>query len=83
MISAPDTPTNVLYINDSESEPGKRFVPVTSAEDFPMIKILSDSYSGSWADYDNDGDLDLFVATGNNEPNVLFENNNGNSLFCC
>ena len=39
-----------------------------------------DSYGVSWADYDNDGDLDLFVATYSNQPNRLFRND-GNDVF--
>ncbi|MFK7979930.1 MAG: FG-GAP-like repeat-containing protein, partial [Saprospiraceae bacterium] len=38
------------------------------------------SVGGSWADYDNDGDLDLFVANAANEDNFLYQNN-GNGTF--
>lgn len=32
------------------------------------------SWSSSWGDYDNDGDLDLFVANNENQKNFLFRN---------
>jgi enediyne biosynthesis protein E4 len=38
------------------------------------------SWSSSWGDYDNDGDLDLFVANNNNQKNFLFRND-GNFTF--
>jgi len=38
------------------------------------------SVGGSWADYDNDGDLDLFVANAANENNFLYRND-GNGAF--
>lgn len=39
-----------------------------------------DSWSSSWGDYDNDGDLDLFVANWNNQKSNLFKNE-GNFNF--
>jgi len=41
------------------------------------------SFSGSWADYDNDGDLDLFVANGGWEQartSFLYRNNGGGTF---
>jgi len=38
------------------------------------------SWSSSWGDYDNDGDMDLFVANNENQNNFLFRND-GNFAF--
>jgi PKD repeat protein len=66
------------------SETGKpdRFEPVVSSallEDGSLFDIAS-----SWGDYDNDGDLDVFIAFsgvfGNSAPNRLFQNN-GDGTF--
>ena len=38
------------------------------------------SVGASWADYDNDSDLDLFVSNAANEDNFLYQNN-GNGTF--
>ena len=37
-------------------------------------------HGAAWGDYDNDGDLDLFIANNNNEYNVLYRNN-GDGTF--
>ena len=36
--------------------------------------------SGAWGDYDNDGDLDLYVCNRDDAPNILYQNN-GNGTF--
>ncbi|MEM7298670.1 MAG: CRTAC1 family protein, partial [Bacteroidota bacterium] len=72
--------TNKLYENKRENSEGDQFVPITDTEDFPMVNILAHSWSSSWADYDNDGDLDLFVATTGNKVNALYKNNDGRSF---
>src|SRR4029453_17378442 len=60
-----------------------------------MVGVFTDAstYAGVWGDYDNDGNLDLFVAVaagagdplGTNNKNLLFHNNgsdrNGNYSF--
>lgn len=38
------------------------------------------SQGAAWADYDNDGDLDIFIANGGNNPNLLYRNP-GNSNY--
>jgi hypothetical protein len=41
----------------------------------PLASDKSMSRTGAWADYDNDGDLDLFVANSGNQENFLYQNN--------
>ncbi len=38
--------------------------------------LVTTSFGGAWADYDNDGDVDLFVPTGSDDANDLFYINN-------
>ncbi|UCH10733.1 MAG: VCBS repeat-containing protein, partial [Fidelibacterota bacterium] len=64
---------NFLYANNGDGT----FTKVTSG---PIVTDGGNSRAGSWADYDNDGDLDLFVANTNYQPNFLY-NNNGDGTF--
>ena len=48
---------NLLYRNEGSGD----FVKITSG---PVVDDGRSSRSGSWGDFDNDGDLDLFVANG-------------------
>lgn len=48
--------------------------------DGAIVTDATSTFSGSWGDYDNDGDLDLFVANWGNQNNALY-NNNGNGGF--
>lgn len=45
-----------------------------------LVNTVAAADGATWADYDNDGDLDCFVATWWNQKNLLF-NNNGNGTF--
>jgi len=58
-------PPNVLLHNT-----GTGFVV---SDDTPELRLFSNSYQSTWADYDNDGDPDLYVAN-DFAPNVLFRN---------
>ena len=48
---------NYLYENK-----GGRFESATSEVAGPITTDRADSHAAAWADYDGDGDLDLFVA---------------------
>jgi len=61
---------NRLYRNDGE---GKHFTDVTESKG---VKLTGSFRQASWVDYDNDGDVDLFVGL-RDKPNVLFQNKNG------
>jgi hypothetical protein len=66
-----------LFHNDK----GRRFVDVTSKAG---LGGAINAFGGSWADYDNDGHLDLAVAVGIAEPvgnNLRLFHNNGDGTF--
>jgi len=46
----------------------------------PVVQAVGASHGAAWADYDNDGFLDLFVANQSGQKNFLFHNN-GNGTF--
>lgn len=65
---------NALYLNQLMESGSASFVKVT---DSPIVSDGGWSYGSSFADYDEDGDLDLFVAKWMNsesENNALFRN---------
>jgi hypothetical protein len=64
-----DGQANVLYQNDGDGT----FTDVTSTA---SVGNTGNSQGTTWADYDGDGDLDLYVANGN-IANVLYQNNGG------
>jgi hypothetical protein len=71
--------SNFLYQNNSGDG---TFTKITQGQ---IVTDIEFSLSGNWADYDNDGDLDLFVAnsgpsTHHNDNNSLYQNN-GNGTF--
>lgn len=61
-----------LYHND-----GGTFTDVTAAAG---LDTSTSGHGSAWGDYDNDGDLDLFVANNDNQYSLLFRNN-GNGTF--
>ena len=63
---APDKP-NQLYKNEGDGT----FSPVLTP---PFSTDIASSLAASWGDYDNDGDLDLFVANNIGSPNYLYRN---------
>jgi hypothetical protein len=62
---------NLLYHNNGDGT-------FTRIRDTIVARDIADSFACSWADYDNDGFLDLFVANGSHfaeEKNFLYHNN--------
>jgi PKD repeat protein len=72
-----------LYRNEGNGQ----FVSVNRSETGDILLDLPAPQAGSWGDYDNDGDLDLYVltyanpnqATGVPQPNYLIRNDMGNA----
>jgi hypothetical protein len=62
-----------LYRNDGAG----MFTRITTG---PPVTDISFSISGVWADYDNDGDQDLFIGNGGNQNNFLYRNED-NGVF--
>ena len=67
---------NFLYRNNGDGTFTKIENPITLAGGY--------SFGSAWADYDNDGDVDLFIANRNDNSNFLFENVKGscNAYLC-
>jgi enediyne biosynthesis protein E4 len=63
---------NLLYRNLGNG----RFQDVSSTSG-PGLKVLGSSHGSAFADYDNDGDMDIIV-TNNNEASNLLRNESGN-----
>ncbi|WP_070137613.1 FG-GAP-like repeat-containing protein [Crocinitomix algicola] len=61
-----DAPS-ALYHNNGDGT-------MTKVETGPIASDLGESVSGTWGDYDNDGDLDLFVANNTYAKNKLYQN---------
>jgi hypothetical protein len=59
-----------LYRNDGN---GARFTDVTASAG---VQLAGSFRQAAWVDYDNDGDVDLFVAL-RDKPNALLRNDNG------
>jgi hypothetical protein len=70
---------NFLYRNKGDGS----FTPITNG--IVVADVVRHSQSAAWADYDNDGYLDLFVANGDENPvvgeNNFLYHNNGDGTF--
>jgi hypothetical protein len=55
-----DRETNTLYLNDGAGN----FLDVTDQRKLGRISVAYTGFGSEWFDYDNDGDLDLFIANG-------------------
>lgn len=67
------TKPNYLFKNNGN----KTFTKVTTGE---LVLDQTSTVSSSWADVDNDGDIDVVVANNTGKPNSLYLNN-GNGTF--
>lgn len=61
------TTTNFLYANNGDGT-------FERIRDSPIATDSGWTYGATWADYDNDGDLDLFAAKVDSAHNVLYRN---------
>jgi hypothetical protein len=66
-ICSENNQSNLCYKNNG----GGYFTKITTSV---IVTDGGHSWSSSWGDYDNDGDLDLFVARQGNQPNALYRN---------
>ena len=59
---------NMLYQNDGHRD-------FRSVDCGALVSNLESSSGAAWADYDRDGDLDVYVASNNNTANAFYRNN--------
>jgi uncharacterized repeat protein (TIGR01451 family) len=67
------TKFNLLYKNNKNGS----FTKITSSE---LVQEAKYNIGATWADYDNDGDLDVFIPATNSQGNSMFKND-GNGAF--
>ncbi|MFZ6052612.1 FG-GAP-like repeat-containing protein [Halocola ammonii] len=72
LVTNEDNEQNILYRNDNFLN----FTPVDAGD---LTNDTGNSMSGTWGDYDNDGDLDVFVS--NYGQNNMLYRNNGDETF--
>jgi len=67
---------NFFYVNDGDGT----FTKI----DNPVTQVKNNSFGHAWSDYDNDGDLDLFIGNHGSETNEFYENERAqcSSWFC-
>ena len=68
-----DSEPNYLYENNGDGT----FTRITTGD---IVNDKASSLAAAWADYDNDGNIDLFVANNVGSHNFLYHNN-GNGTF--
>ena len=73
-VSTASTGSNKFYLNNGDATFGGNVAPGAGL----FSSYGTNTYGASWADYDNDGDLDLYVPRYGAEPNKLFRNDNSN-----
>ncbi|MCP4221247.1 MAG: hypothetical protein GY765_41860, partial [bacterium] len=64
---------NFLYHNDGDGT----FTRITSG---PLVADTSQSIGSCWSDYDNDGDMDVYLANIGNQHNDLYRNDGGGTF---
>ncbi len=76
-----------LFVPDArDGEPGALWRNASAGTAFTDNTVsagMTASYvmlGSAWGDYDNDGDLDLYVATGSGTPNLLYTNDGSGSF---
>ncbi len=72
---AEDGSPNTFYRNEITAEAGWKFIDVTAATGLDQHNTRW-SFAACWDDYDNDGDLDLYVANDYGR-NCLYQNETG------
>jgi ASPIC and UnbV/FG-GAP-like repeat/Secretion system C-terminal sorting domain len=63
------------FLFNNSGFPSYTFTRITTGA---LVNDSGSSYGSAWGDYDNDGDLDVFICNKSGDKNSLFENN-GNS----
>lgn len=72
-VATNDGSNNLFFENNAD----ETFTQIT---DSAFVSDAGTSLGASWGDYDNDGDLDLFVTNSLNENNLFYKNNGSGSF---